>query len=294
MRSKLIPRVVAAAALLYTGAASAGAITFTGFVEHDFSDNKTIDPSVNVIPRSNDPFHLGQPAWMTNQGWVSGWSIKDIRTAYDPKTDTMYVGVNTFSVAGNVDGNGTPGIPDPRLTAVGGEDPAKMGQDSPNSDKSITVAFAPVSPTNANAPGAPVIVAGVPADKSKQGPGLDGFTVAAYKETGNGIQLDYGQTLPSHLGNLAFDPSLAHPGFEFSIANFTKGTGFDPTQAFFLSVYAGSARGIVGSKDGVAWTKVPAFGPQTPEPATILAWTTVLGAAAAIKRWRRSPASAQV
>ena len=48
---------------------------------------------------------------MTNSGLVSGWNIKDIRLDYNAATDTMYVGVNTYGVAGNVDGNGTPGSP---------------------------------------------------------------------------------------------------------------------------------------------------------------------------------------
>ena len=36
-------------------------------------------------------------ARITNNGWVSGWSIQDIRTSYDSSTDTMYVGINTFA-----------------------------------------------------------------------------------------------------------------------------------------------------------------------------------------------------
>ncbi len=73
----------------------------------------------------------------------------------------MYVGVNTYGVAGNVDGNGTPGIPDPRLTAAGGTDPANFG-----GDKSMAVGFAPLTGTYnpMNLP-TPVIVAGISGNK---------------------------------------------------------------------------------------------------------------------------------
>jgi hypothetical protein len=273
MRRNAFPLVLAIAASLWSGVASAGAIQLTGFVEKDFPAGS---PSVTVLPHSNDPFHLGQATWMTQRGWVNGWSIKDVRLSYDAKTDTMFVGVNTFSVAGNVDGNGTPGIPDPLLTKAGGIDPANFG-----GDKSISVAFAPPNSKSATQPGSPVIVAGVSADKSTAGPGTDGFTVAAYKETGNGIEYDYGKTLTDHLGNLAFDPSLAHPGFEFTITNFSKGLGLDPSKPLWISVYAGSIQGIVAGKDFVPWSRVPA--PEfVPEPTTILAWASVLG----IVAWR--------
>jgi hypothetical protein len=279
------PSALTIAAVLAGGVAWAGPITFTGNVAADF--NPATNPSVNVLPHSNDPYHLPSAPWVPSN-WISGFSMQDIRTAYDPKTDTMYVGVNTFAAAGNITNNGSAAISPAALAAHGGEDPPNLGANDPVSDKSITVAFAPTSSQSPGQPGAPILVAGVPADKSMQGPGLDGFTVNLYKDTGLGIQQDYGAATPNHNGGLAFDPSTAHPGFEFAIKQFSYGTGLDPTQPLWVSVYAGSARSIIGSKDTVPWTRIPAPQPQvTPEPSTLLAWTALAAAGAAAVGIRR-------
>ena len=105
------------AALLGARSVSADPITFTGNVANDF--NPATNPGVVVITDSlhqNDPAHIAQPAWMTSEGLVSGWNIKDVRLDYNAATDTMYVGVNTYGVAGNVYGGGTPpaGTAEPR------------------------------------------------------------------------------------------------------------------------------------------------------------------------------------
>ncbi len=105
----------------------AAPITFTGNVANDF--NPQTNPGVTIITdatHDNNPIHIAQPSWMTDSGLVSGWNIKDMRLDYNAATDTMYVGVNTYGVAGNVDGNGTPGVPDPRLTAAGRYRPGKL------------------------------------------------------------------------------------------------------------------------------------------------------------------------
>src|SRR5262245_58763109 len=120
--------------LLAARSAAADPITFTGNVANDFNPHTNTD--VVVIPHSDAPVHIAQPQWMTDSGFDSGWNIKDVRLGYDPKTDVMYVGVNTFGIAGNVDGNGTPGTPDARLIAAGGSDPANFG-----GDKGMAVAF---------------------------------------------------------------------------------------------------------------------------------------------------------
>src|SRR5207253_1312776 len=121
---------------------AADPITLTGNVATDFSYNASgtgsTNPSVDIIQHSNAPVHIAQPQWMTNSGFVSGWNINNIAVGYDSHSDTLYVGVKTFGIAGNVDGNGTPGSPDPRLTAAGGSDPANFG-----GDKAMAVGIAP-------------------------------------------------------------------------------------------------------------------------------------------------------
>jgi hypothetical protein len=216
---------------------------------------------------------------MTQSGLVSGWNFHDIRLYYDRSADTMYVGVNTWGIAGNVDGNGTPGHPDPRLTAAGGSDPASFG-----GDKALAVGFAPISGTyNATNPPAPVLVAGVPGNKAQAGPGLDGFTVAKYSPSGGAgspnydLVTSFGQTLASGLGKLAFDPSASHPGFEFTITNFAKLLGANPANGFVLYAQDGSIQSVVTGKD---YLREPSTQAQTiPEPATFLVWAALAGGA---------------
>ena len=131
-------------------------------------------PTSIVTPVSSNPLNIGQSQWITTNGWVSGWSIQDIRTNYDATTDTLYVGVNTFK---NAKGQYAPfgqANGDPTGTPTG-YDPAHLG-----GDKSIALAIAPVNPTNLSQPGTPVVIAGVPADKTIAGTGTDGFTVSQF------------------------------------------------------------------------------------------------------------------
>ncbi|MHC5540847.1 hypothetical protein ACYOEI_21710, partial [Singulisphaera rosea] len=93
-------------AMIGATTASADAINFTGNVESDFS--KT-NPNVATVGVDSDPLNtIFQPAGMTSAGLINGYAIKDIRFAYDSKSDTMYVGVNTYSIAGSAVGSGGP------------------------------------------------------------------------------------------------------------------------------------------------------------------------------------------
>ena len=76
------------------------------------------------------------------------------------------------------------------------------------------LAIAPINPTNLSQPGTPLIVAGVPADKTIAGTGTDGFTVSSYNATkaaSSGLAYAFGTSLPQNMGNLAFDPELGPP-----------------------------------------------------------------------------------
>jgi hypothetical protein len=264
--------------------ALAAPINFTGFVTKDL--NPSTNPNVSVTPVSNNPLNIGQSQWITNNGWVSGWSIQDIRTYYNASNDTLYVGINTFA---NKNGqyapfgqaNGDPsGSPTPY-------DPAKLG-----GDKSIAVAFAPVSATNPTAPGNPVIVAGVPADKTHAGTGTDGFTVSTYNTAtaaNGGLAYAFGTPESQFMGNLAYNPSPSHPQLEFTITNFSKIPGLNATNGFWISAYAGSALDGVAGEAYLSWSKIPANAQQNiPEPATWLAWSVASGLAAWRFRRRRN------
>ncbi|HMB07003.1 MAG TPA: hypothetical protein VKP69_25135 [Isosphaeraceae bacterium] len=280
-------------ALLGARVASADPINFTGHVGNDF--NPDTDKSVTVVPGLSNPLFIGQPDWMTNAGWYSGWAIKDIRTSYDSKTDVLSVGVNTFTnphgtptIAGDAYGSGTQADPNLQQRA-GGVNPPSFG-----GDKSITLAFAPDGPDGTKSPGTPVIVAGIPADKSVAGTGtIDGFTVSTYNGLNLGLASNYGTKLPSNTGNLAFDPNLDHPGFEFTIKNFSKIPGLDPSKGYWIEAYAGSAQDRAVGETQLPFYRIPGLAGQTigssiPEPTTIVAWTVVIGGA--IWRLRRRPA----
>jgi hypothetical protein len=282
VRHRLLSLSLTALALYGARPAVAGPITFTGIVANDFS--KT-DPNVRVTDVLSNYLQVGQPAWMTNQGLVSGWAIKDVRTSYDGQTDTLYVGVNTFTnakgqtaIVGDADGSGNPGVASPQMAAAGGVKYPNLG-----GHESVAVGFAPDSKTNPNLPGSLVLVAGVPATKTLASTVAPQFEVAT--PTAGTLGYNFGQTI-ANAGSLAFNPSQAHPGFEFTIKNFSKISGLDPYNGFWISLYAGSPDDVVVGESGLQSTHVPAFAEQNiPEPTTILAWSLVAGGA--VLRFRR-------
>jgi hypothetical protein len=265
-------------------AASIGTITLTGNVASDFSSS---NPSVRVTPVLRSPTELGEAPFISANGWVSGWAIQDIRTSYNASTDTLYVGLDTFknakgvtSIFGDADGNGDPGGASVPMQQAGGIDDAHLG-----GFKSVAVAFAPSA---AAKPGAPTIIAGVPADKSEAGSGTDGFTVSHFKGLNLGLAYNFGTSLGAAAGTLAFDPSAAHPGFEFTINHFSKVSGITPSKGYWISAYAGSPSDVVAGEVVLAPTQISAFAAETvPEPATFLAWSLGLGIAVAYRARRR-------
>ena len=131
------------------------------------------------------------------------------------------------------------------------------------------------------------LIAGIPSDKSLVGNGIDGFKVAQFSNSTNLLQNAFGAAISGVTGNLAFNPSAAHPELEFSISNLTK-SGINPTQGFWIEMYAGSGQDVVAGEAGLVWTYVPPFEPQQiPEPTTWLVW-------AGSGRWpRMAPAFAR-
>jgi hypothetical protein len=266
---------------LHAPAAFADPIQFTGNVTNDF--NPTTNPNVNTTPVSSNPLTIGQSSWITANGWVSGWSIQDIRTYYDTKSDTLYVGVNTFK---NSQGQNAPfgqANGDPKGTTTG-YDPAHL-----SGDKSFALAIAPVNASNLSQPGTPAVIAGVPADKTTAGTGTDGFTISQFdpSKASSGLAYQFGKSLPQFMGNLAYDPSPSHPQLEFTVKDFSKIPGLNPSNGFWIEAYAGSSLDGVAGEAYLSWSKIPANAEQNiPEPTTWLAWTLVAGAAACRFRGR--------
>ena len=285
VHDRLGPLILAVVMMAGLGpnAVRADAINFTGNVPNDFANANTV-----IIPVNPSPQSLGEwPTSVTDNGtWVTGWNIKNIYLSDDPKTGTLYVGINNWA---NANGQIAPfgqANGDPSGTATP-YDPAHLGYGTPSSDKSIAMVFAPTNPANPTVPGTPVVIAGVPADKTKNGPGIDGFTVSSINnsQASGGLGYMFGQNLPQNQGNLAFDPTPAHPQLEFTIKNFNQ--LIDPSKGFWIEGFAGSAEDRYVGTTNLDWTKVPQLAaqqiPSAPEPSTWLMWSL---AASGMVLWR--------
>ena len=240
----------------FTGQSRSDVITFTGNVGHDFPTSSGAQV-INGVPNS-----VAEAPYIAQNGWTSGFIVESLRLVYNQATDTLYVGVQTYSIAGDADGNPHPGSADPQLAASGGVNLPGFG-----GDKSLTIAFASVA--KGGGVGSTDFVAGIPADKAMGNPANpNGFTVSTYNNTGQGLAYSYGTILNNHVGVLAVNPSPSAPNFEFALTNFSKMPGFNPTQGFYISLFMGSQAAIVVGKESLNWTLVPG---SLPEPEGISA-----------------------
>jgi hypothetical protein len=223
--------------------------------------NNTIDTSTYNF-RTDD---VGMASWMTS----TGWNINQIVVSYNWKTDTLNFDVKVTGIAGDADGNGDPGKADPRTIAAGGVDTAHLG-----GRKSFTIAFESVNAQGH--PGNPLAIAGVPEYKNQftSTAGLDGFRLAQYVPGSHGLSVSYGGPLSGGAtGTLLYDPSAAHPDFEFQIKGFSKIPGVNLENGFFFSAFAGSPDDIVAGEKNIGWTKVAGFTPVpqlAPEPGSVV------------------------
>ena len=285
--------------LAIAGEARSDVINFTGNVANDFpaSTGATVVPGV--------PGSVAEAPYIIKNGWTSGFIVESLRVLYNQANDTLYVGVQTYSIAGDADGNPHPGSADPQLAAAGGVNLPGFG-----GDKSLTVAFGNVAP--GGGVGSTAFVAGIPANKASGNPAnSNDFTVSTYKDTGQGLAYSYGTILKNHVGALAVDPTAAAPNFEFAITNVSKITGFNTANGFYVSLFMGSETAIVVGKEAMNWALVPAADPEpegitasggpitppkpgaahpagaVPEPASVVLFLVGAGAALAISRKRR-------
>jgi hypothetical protein len=274
---------------------AAGAIQFTtGDVEKDMAGSDVLTIVNHPLGKTGvaDPNYYKnmQAEWMTNAGRVNGWAIKDLRFLYDQPNDRLYVGVNFYGVAGDAYGDGLArGHDSSHPNAL----PNHLGLGAAT-DQTITVG---IDLTNS---GTPTFLAGTPSDRMNPaliGPGTDGFSLNWYKSAGVGLGASYDATRPSlnadHNGNLAFEPSVAHPDFEFVVSNLSKIPGFDITKGIGVQAFAGTSADIDVGEDSVPYTHISFETTTIPEPATVLAWSFVLAGATwrGVARRRKGEAS---
>jgi hypothetical protein len=226
-------------------AARADVIDFTGNVANDFPSS----PGTTSIP--GKPGSVAEASYIIQNGWTSGFLVESLRLSYDKATDTLFVGVQTYSIAGDADGNPNPNAPDPQLRAAGGVNLPGFG-----GDKSLTVAFASVGQNGAV--GATDFVAGIPANKAVgDSRNTNDFTVATYNNTGQGLAYSYGTILNNHVGQLMVNPTPSAPNFEFALTNFSQLPGFNAAKGFYISLFMGSQAAIVVGKESLDWTLIP-------------------------------------
>jgi hypothetical protein len=285
VRHAWTPLFLAALALSAGRAATAATIPsmpLTGDVEKDLP----VAPGTIIIPnnpiKGGDPHHVYQADFITQRGWLSGWNIKDLRLHYDAQSDTLLVGVNTFGIAGDADGNGVQGQADPRTLASNGvENPHLGGRES------IAVRI------NLNDDPNNAIIAGVPGNKAAGNPTkTDNFTVArVLNPASRDLAFNFGTQLTAQTGNLLFDPSKDHPDFEFTINNFSKIPGFDIKKGYGAIAFAGSPDDVVAGEDATPYVLISPEVISTPEPATVLTWSAALAGATWFRYRRRRPAA---
>jgi hypothetical protein len=152
----------------------------------------------------------------------------DLRLTYNPATDTLYVGINTFGIAGDADGNGDPGGTATWLANRGGVDNPNLG-----GTETIAVYF------DLNKDGTWDVIAGVSGTAD-----IGGFTVAnfVYLEPGHVFlpPYNFGAPLPGNTG-IHTTPAAGTPDLEFTITNFSTLPGQDPSVGGFrVTAFMGS------------------------------------------------------
>jgi hypothetical protein len=257
--------------------ALAGAITFTGNVSADFGITTPGQPPANSsVTVISTPSSLN-PVATTGAGGVSllndvlpGDAIKQIAVEYDSANNTMYVGVQTWGIAGNVGS-----------TTIAGGNGMVVGFESLNGGTYNPANLAPP----AFVAGTTNVATGQSAAAAGRGSGLDGFNVATY--TGGTVPgtmnllTGFGTTISSGMGNLAFNPSSATPDYEFSIPNFSSVLGANPDKGVVIMLQDGEVN-VDTSKDELVGVGLQAqvIPPHTPEPTTWIVWAVLAGGSA--------------
>jgi hypothetical protein len=171
------------------------------------------------------------------QDRISGHDMRDVRFFYDFGTDILYVGINTYEIAGDVDGDGDPGAPSQELQNNGGKDFPDFGG---------TECFAVF--IDADMDGTYDVAAGLPGLSD-----ISGFVVAGYVEDPAIPLLAFGDPLPQHQGPVFASPNAAQPDLEFTILDFSQiAAATDTGPSFAVNVFMGSVQ-----DDGIGEDYVP-------------------------------------
>lgn len=206
-----------------------GVLTLDAVAQPVFTGNAPADlaadaPGVTVVV---DPsgIDVGIPLGFP-EGTISGNDLVDARVAYHGPSDTLFVALNTYGIAGDVDGDGDPGTASPRLAALGGTDFPDFG-----GVESFAILL------DIDEDGTFDVIAGV--DISTD---LDGFGVFSFDGTPFAPAVSFGDPLPENSGVVFGSPSLRAPDLEFTIERFSTlpSSGRDSSATFGFNAFMGS------------------------------------------------------
>ncbi|MEZ4265838.1 MAG: MopE-related protein [Myxococcota bacterium] len=209
-------------ALAFTASEAHAAPTLTGRANVDFAI-----PGAFSLPDDSIGRDVGLPL-NAPLGTVSGWDMSWLRLFYDPATDVLYVGIQTFGIGGDADGDGDEGTTSAWLASV-------FGADLPVWDD--TESFALMLDTDDN--GTFDVIAGVPATGD-----VTTYTVAQF----DGLTSLPGFAFGAPLGDEFIPPNpvvgpatFVAPHIEFRISSFSQLPGFNGTVGSFRAkVFMGS------------------------------------------------------
>ena len=221
MRTSVVTALGAAlgwTALLTTGVSASP--VFTGDAPFDFA----ADPAAVEIVDLPFILDVGLPL-QARASTISGWDMRAVWLHYDHLVDRLYVGIETFGIGGDADGDGAPGGSSAWLVGNGGLDWPHMA-----GSESVSMMI------DTNEDGVPDVIAGVSAFAN-----IDGFSVNTFAGSPFAPSLSYGAPLPYHTGTIFGSPSPAAPHVEFTIEHFSELPGFDGTIGpFRFQAYMGS------------------------------------------------------
>lgn len=231
-RVKLAAWSVPVFVIILVASVANSAPSFTGDVSTDFTDSLT-----EVVP---DPglIDVGVPT-LFPPGTISGNDMADARFYLDHGTDTLYVGLGMYSIAGDVDGDGDPGGTSDVLASLGGVDlPDFAGTES------FSVMF------DIDQDGTFDVIAGVSGRTD-----TNHFSVNVFDGSPYAPAFAYGTALLSHVGALYASPHAGAPDVEFTILHFSDlplSSGSDWAPTLGVNTFVGSF-----SDDGVGEDYIP-------------------------------------
>lgn len=212
---------------------------FTGDAAADFiAPNAVFFPDIPAFP------DVGMPKPPFALSAISGWDMAGVYLQYDRSTDTMYVGIDCFTICGDADDNGDPSITGPELASLFGTDQPNLG-----GTESFAVVFDTVQAPGCPPDGVGNAVAGV---ASAVGANVTNFDIYDYVTPGcpdgffgGGCPFSSTGAFPGNSSpvgpvtlTLFANPSLAAPDLEFSLSPFSAlpGATFTSTSQFTIEM----------------------------------------------------------